>query len=136
MKLVVDTNILVSAFIFGGTVKQQLMHILADERIVLLTSAAIHQELQQVLFREKFQRFQAREHIEAQLAAFLTDAVMIPITQTFFDCRDAKDNKFLDLAVSGQADFIITGDQDLRDLHPFQGVNIVTIQEFIEEYLS
>ncbi|MFM7875349.1 MAG: putative toxin-antitoxin system toxin component, PIN family, partial [Microcystis panniformis] len=46
-------------------------------------------------------------------------------------CRDTKDNKYLELAVNGQAESIITGDQDLLILHPFLSINIVTVNDFL-----
>ncbi len=46
-------------------------------------------------------------------------------------CRDSKDNKYLELAVSGKAESIITGDKDLLILHPFQSINIVTVNDFL-----
>ena len=49
-------------------------------------------------------------------------------------CRDPKDNKFLELAVSGKADFIITGDQDLLVLNPFRNIEIITINEFLTRF--
>jgi predicted nucleic acid-binding protein len=48
------------------------------------------------------------------------------------DCRDPKDNKFLALAIDGQADAIIRGDDDLHVLHPFRGIPILTPREFVE----
>ena len=46
-------------------------------------------------------------------------------------CRDPKDDKFLDLAVSGQATHLVTGDPDLLALHPFRGIDIVTARAFL-----
>jgi predicted nucleic acid-binding protein len=48
-------------------------------------------------------------------------------------CRDAKDDKFLELAVNGEAQFIVTGDADLLGLHPFRGVQILTPAAFLAE---
>ena len=48
------------------------------------------------------------------------------------DCRDAKDNKYLELAVNGSATHIITGDADLLVMNPFRGIAIVAPQEFLE----
>lgn len=135
MNVVIDTNILVSAFVFGGQVKHKLEQIVAHEDIHLITSSAINSELEEVLFREKFQRFQAKRYLESQLSAFLADALTVPIEQVFTDCRDPKDNKFLNAAVNGHADFIITGDDDLLVLHPFHGVKIVTMTDFITYHL-
>jgi predicted nucleic acid-binding protein len=53
------------------------------------------------------------------------------VTEVVTDCRDPKDNKFLELAVSGRATHIVTGDPDLLTLHPFRGVAIMTAQAFL-----
>ena len=50
-----------------------------------------------------------------------------------FSVKDKKDNKFLELAVTSQADCIVSGDQDLLVLHPFRGVPIVTPRGFVDE---
>ena len=49
----------------------------------------------------------------------------------FRSCRDPKDNQFLELAVNGQADFIVTGDEDLLVLHPFRAIPILTPRDFL-----
>lgn len=55
-------------------------------------------------------------------------------SQAITACRDPKDDKFLSLAVAGQADVIVTGDEDMLTLNPFRGVAILTPQEFIERF--
>ncbi len=55
----------------------------------------------------------------------------ISVTSVITDCRDPKDNKFLELAIDGNADYIITGDSDLLILHPYRGISIVTTSEFL-----
>lgn len=47
------------------------------------------------------------------------------------DCRDPKDNKFLELAFAGKANCIVTGDKDLLVMHPFRGINIISPFDFI-----
>jgi putative PIN family toxin of toxin-antitoxin system len=132
MKIILDTNILVSAFVFGGEIKKKLEYILADNTIHLLTSKVIVEELREVVFRDKFKVFQDEKFLTLQLNAFLSNVIIVIITQNFDNCRDKKDNKFLDLAVSGQADFLITGDKDLLELNPFHGVQILTLTDFID----
>jgi predicted nucleic acid-binding protein len=61
---------------------------------------------------------------------------MVPVTATVVECRDPQDNKFLELAVSGLATHLITGDGDLLALHPFRGIAIVTPQGFLAEIAS
>ena len=133
MKIVIDANILVSAFVFGGRIKAKLERILNDEQIQVITSPAINAELEDVLFQEKFERFQTKATLEMLLDSFLADALTLFVKSTFTDCRDPKDNKFLDAAVNGQAEYLITGDADLLSLHPFQGVKILTIAEFLQD---
>ena len=57
----------------------------------------------------------------------------INVTEQINECRDPKDNKYLELAVSGKAQCIITGDEDLLILHPFKQIDILSVQEFLDE---
>ena len=57
-------------------------------------------------------------------------AELIEITRHFDDCRDKKDNFLLDLSVSGHADYLVTGDDDLLTLNPFYGIEIVSYRTF------
>jgi putative PIN family toxin of toxin-antitoxin system len=65
------------------------------------------------------------------LATFIHDTHPIVITETITDCRDAKDNKFLEVAVCGYATHIITGDCDLLDLNPYRSISIITARDFL-----
>ena len=65
------------------------------------------------------------------LWSFLDAGNVIEVTQVVTDCRDANDNKFLELALSGNADFIITGDADLLSLHPWRGVAILSPSDYL-----
>ena len=56
----------------------------------------------------------------------------IEIRDTIVACRDAKDDKFLELAVNGNAELIVSGDEDLLILNPFQEIAIVTVRQFLE----
>jgi len=57
----------------------------------------------------------------------------INVTEQINECRDPKDNKYLELAVSGKAQYIITGDEDLLVLHPFKQIDILSVQKFLDE---
>ena len=63
-------------------------------------------------------------------------AEQVEVTETITDCRDAKDNKFLELAVSGKATHILSGDGDLLALHSFRGIAVVTPQAFLTSLLE
>jgi putative PIN family toxin of toxin-antitoxin system len=86
----------------------------------------------QVLTRPKFERYVSS--IERDLfIIWLGELVhFIEIKKTVIICRDAKDDKFLELAVNGDAELIVSGDQDLLILNPFLGISIVTVKEFLE----
>jgi putative PIN family toxin of toxin-antitoxin system len=86
------------------------------------------------LRRPKFNAYFAEEQRLEFVAALLQETQIIPITTTIVECRDPKDNKFLELAVSGGATHLITGDGDLLELHPFRGIAIVTPQSFLTEF--
>jgi predicted nucleic acid-binding protein len=59
---------------------------------------------------------------------------LIEIKESITICRDSKDDKFLELAISGKADFIITGDQDLLVLNPFRNIEIIAANEFLNRF--
>jgi putative PIN family toxin of toxin-antitoxin system len=68
------------------------------------------------------------------LIAWLKEVELIEVTEVINDCRDAKDNKFLELAASGKADCIVSGDQDLLILNPFRAIPILTPGEFLYSF--
>lgn len=88
----------------------------------------------EVLMRSKFDRYVTEERRLRFLANYFSIAVSVNISECIDACRDPKDNKFLELAVSGKADCIVTGDNDLLKLHPFRDVSILTLKEFINRY--
>jgi uncharacterized protein len=88
-------------------------------------------ELDRVLSRPKFDRYLHKEERERFLQAFIVEAILIEIVQQVDVCRDPKDNAVLELAVSGGATCIVTGDDDLLVLNPFRGITIATPDQFL-----
>jgi putative PIN family toxin of toxin-antitoxin system len=101
----------------------------------LLVSEATVAELDAVLRRRKFNKYVPEEKRLEFLAALVREAEQVEATEVLTVCRDAEDNKFLELAVSGRASHIISGDGDLLALHPFRGISIVTPQSFLASFL-
>lgn len=66
------------------------------------------------------------------LTELLAAAELVTITEPITACRDPKDDKFLELAVNGHADLIVSGDADLLALNPFRGIPIVTPAAFVQ----
>jgi uncharacterized protein len=128
---VFDTNTLVSAVLFEhGKPGQALRRALSHGRVLLSSSTL--EELAAVLQREKFERYVTAAEREEFLVAFVERALFIEPTEEVRACREAKDDKFLELAVSGRAAYIISGDADLLELHPFRGIAIMTAAEFLQ----
>jgi uncharacterized protein len=97
-----------------------------------LLSFATLTELYEVLSREQFRRYIDKEDIRRFLAALTREAHWVEVDVQICACRDPKDDKFLSLAVSGQATHIVSGDADLLALHLFQGIQILAPSEFLE----
>jgi putative PIN family toxin of toxin-antitoxin system len=95
-------------------------------------SNPILSELKNVLRRTKFEKYITQEERQIFLAEFVEQVVFFSPIESIEECRDPKDNKYLELAVTGQAECIVTGDEDLLILNPFRGIQIVKIQEFLE----
>ena len=85
-----------------------------------------------MLQREKFERYVTAIERDEFLAAFVERALFMEPTEEVRACRDAEDDKFLELAVSGRAAYIISGDDDLLVLHPFRDIAIMTAPEFLQ----
>jgi putative PIN family toxin of toxin-antitoxin system len=97
----------------------------------VLASTETIDELDEVLRRPKFNRYLKEAERLLFLAAFIRDIKIVEVTERLTECRDPKDDKFLELAVSGNATCIVSGDDDLLVLNPFRGVAILTPQEFM-----
>lgn len=87
--------------------------------------------MSKVLKRKKFDRYLSFQSRSRLLKTLLDKAIVVEIEQSIQACRDPKDDKFLELAVCGNATVIISGDKDLLDLNPFRGIQIITPQEFL-----
>ncbi len=130
-QIVIDTGVLISAaLIEEGKPHAAVFYVLEHES--LLASSATFNELETRLRRPKFQRYLQPEKREAYLTFIRERSRFIPITETITACRDPKDDKFLELAVSGQAAMIIASDNDLLVLYPFRGIPILKPAAFLD----
>ena len=131
MRCVLDTNVLVSALLSPGSKSRMAVDRAHREGVILLSLGTLT-ELFEVLSRKQFRGYIDEEDMRRFLAVLTREAQWIAVDVQITACRDPKDDKFLSLAVSGQATHIVTGDADLLALHPFQGVLIVTPGTFLE----
>jgi uncharacterized protein len=131
MRCVVDTNVFVSAAVFSLSVpRQAVSKVLRDG--LLLFSEYTMDELKEVLFRSKFDRYVSREERIVFLAQLGSVAELVPIIQVVRECRDPRDDKFLEVALNGRAGVIITGDEDLLAMHPWRGIAILSSADYLK----
>ena len=99
---------------------------------MVLLSQSLAEELNDVLGREKFNRYVTLEEREQFLEGLIRESELVEIIDIVQVCRDPKDDQILELAVNGNAAFVVTGDKDLLVLNPFHGVKIVTPSQLLE----
>ncbi len=88
-------------------------------------------EISDVLSRKKFDAYVSRQRRQEFLRRLGGVVRIVSVTQKVSVCRDAKDDKFLDVALAGEARLILTGDKDLLALHPFHGIAILAPADFL-----
>jgi putative PIN family toxin of toxin-antitoxin system len=129
-RLVVDTNVVLSGLLFPGSIPSRAL--LKAQTCTILASETTRLELVEVMERSRFDRYVEREVRQRLADEYGKACEMVEILFPIHACRDPKDDKFLEVAVHGLADLILTGDRDLLDLHPFHGIAILTPAEYLE----
>ena len=130
MRIVFDTNVLISALLIKTSVPAQALS-LAEARGDIVYSQECLSEIADVLSRPKLQPYIEPEDVTGFLARIHRSWIEIPILQRITLCRDPRDDKFLELALNGDASFIVTGDEDLLTLHPFQDIPILKPADYL-----
>ncbi len=130
IRIVIDTNIFVSALLFENSLPFQVVRLTESKGVVLFSEATLG-ELKQVLSRKKFDKYITMEERETFFLKLMMTGENVIIHRQIKACRDEKDNKFLELAINGKADFIITGDNDLLALNPFENIPIISPNFFL-----
>lgn len=129
MRLVVDTNVFVSAALKQVSSPGAVVRWL-DRYGGLLKTAATEQELIAVLQRPRIAP-KIEPVFVAGLRRIFAVAELVAIVEPVVICRDPKDDKFLELAINGRADVILSGDADLLALDGIRGIPIVTPSAFV-----
>ena len=131
LRIVIDTNVYVSRALRSSSVPGMAVNKAWLEATTLL-SAATWAEVQAVLKRAKFAAYIRSGTLEPYLEKVQSIATFVPILTPIRACRDPRDDKFLEVAVNGRADAIVTGDQDLLVLNPFRGIAILSPAGYLE----
>lgn len=129
-RIVIDTNVLISRLLLKHSTAAQAVDKAIDHCLILASEATLS-ELVRVVPRSKFDRYVTRTDRENFISEYLNVVEMLPVSNAIVASRDVQDDIFLNLAVQGLADYLITGDQDLLVLNPFLGVKIITPNVFL-----
>lgn len=133
MRIVIDTNVLISGVFFGGF-PRKILSAVVGHKITACATAEIINEYEEIV-QEMISRKQG--HINRSILSPLirTMEIIEPITQVEI-CRDPDDNKFLGCAKDSHALYIVSGDKDLLVIEQFENIQIMTAKDFCEKYFS
>lgn len=132
MRVVADTNVFLSALLFGG-LPEEFLNLALRRRFALITSAALLDELDEKL-RGKFAvSDRDAQSIRTNLEG--SAAVVNPSFELHAVPDDPDDNRVLECALAGNADFIVSGDRHLLRIGNYEGIVIVSVRQFLETAL-
>lgn len=133
MRVVVDTNVLASALIRRQGATGQVLRHLRDGRFTIIYSIPMLVELIEVLSRPQIQQkyHLQSDDITALIHLLRLRGELVSPERKIDACRDASDNRFLEAAVEGGAEAIVSGDADLLDLKEFEIIPIMSVAAFL-----
>lgn len=127
---VIDTNTLISAFLLANSTSRKAIDKAISKGIIAVSNETLN-EFSDTFIRPKFDKYISLDLRLEIIEQFKFLSKLIKPKLAITACRDPKDNKFLEVAVSAKAMLIITGDEDLLVLHPFKNISIVTASTFL-----
>lgn len=132
MRVVLDTNVLVSALLSANSSPARVVqNILEQPNVALLLSPDLLVEYEEVLNRKKFANVFDANDVRLFLSAITANTLFIVPSAVITACEDADDNMVLALALDGIADCIVSGDDHLLKLHPFNDIPILNASDFL-----
>ena len=127
LKAVLDTNILISALVYGGK-PEQVYNLVLEKQIIAVTSNILLAELLEHLIKS----FHFEQKRIGQLERIIKKHFIVVHPKEIIKViRDEDDDRVLEAAAAGNCDYIITGDNDLLELKSYQDIKIVTAEEFL-----
>ena len=131
LKLVIDTNILISAALSAQGAPAKLVRLaLAHHRLVF--SQATLSELRTRIYRPKFDRYISLESRERLLHDFNASAFWVDVGEPAVYCRDRDDDHFIEAALKAQANYLVSGDKDLLEAPALAGLRIVSVHQALD----
>ena len=130
-RVVLDRNVLISGLLSTtSTPARAVERAISDGQ--LLASTATLRELMTKLLSPKYDRYVPRERRDALLLRLAPLIEIVEVVQRIHASRDPDDDKFLEVAINGRADVVVSGDGDLLDLNPFRGIAILTPADYVD----
>lgn len=133
-KVVFDASALVGALLKPDSVPERAL-LLARANEVLCLSAAVEAEIRDVFARPKFRKYLVSKRAGRILDLLTASALAVTPAEAVTDCRDAKDNKYLELALAAGAGTVVASDDDLLALDPWRGVRIVSPADYMARFV-
>lgn len=132
MIAVLDASTFVSAALKAHSIPERALLRLLDSPNRLVLSQEVEDEFRDVIFRKKFDRFVSIERRQRILDIVLVAAERIEPIETIRECRDPRDDKYLELAAAARADIIVSSDaRHLLSMHPWRGVCILRPADYL-----
>jgi uncharacterized protein len=136
MRVVIDTNVWLSALLWGGQ-PSLIIQLIEQKQIQAISSENILTELTDILQKPKLQKRLDRLKITAEEIVIIAKRLMTLVVieeVTIPELRDPKDQMVLATAIAGDAQIVISGDKDLLVLHPYGNISILLPQEFLSRF--
>ena len=130
MSYLIDTNVWISRVLLADSVAARAVDKALAQFEVVVSEASV-EEIADVLSRAKFDRYLSLQDREEFLRRLLQVTTMVSVLSEITECRDPKDNRFLALALDSASDCIVSGDDDLLELNPWRGIEIVSPAAFL-----
>jgi len=130
LRIVLDTNVLISAIIRNGK-PRKLFQLGIDGKYQILTSKEILNEFEGVIHRPKFKM--TKDEVIVIVSALVDSSEKVPLKSNFKVIEsDPDDDIIINTAYGGKADYIVSGDPDLKSLKNFKGIKIVSVDEMLK----
>lgn len=134
IKAVLDTNIIVSGIVSPKGLPRKLLELAKEETFKVVTSILINREILEVLHRDHiYTKYGLNAAIIDDIASFLYEGTIL--TEDSYEImkvkKDPEDDKFINCAIEGEADYIVSGDRHLLDLKHYSGIQIVNVNSFL-----
>ncbi len=133
--VVFDASSLVGALLKEDSIPERAL-LLARGHDTICLSRDVEAEIREVFSRPRFGKYLTSGRVQLVLDVIMASAVIATPTVSVTDCRDVKDNKYLELALAAGAQTIVTSDRDLLALDPWRGIRILTPADYVSRFDS